>query len=237
MNKYLLAIALVVICGTSAKGNDEPTGAKALFHDEGNVSVRTSAEKSTPKKSTAPAKKKDASAPAESYLGVSYWIDLIDSTGKASRTTTSRVFQSGDRIKLNVQSNTNGFLYVVGVGSSGTSRVLFPNSPEVANGIKAKVTYAVPFNNMMKFDDTPGEEQLMVLLSDQPLPQFAAGQKTLPAKETNQMVAASYNGSKDLVLEDDDSSSNAVPASYAVMPVSKSGEKAPLSLLIKLKHK
>lgn len=232
-----LVIFLALIFSATSGEYVFASGAKALFYDEGDVSVRTASDKVPQKKKKAVAQKKEA-AQSESYLGLSYWVDLIDRQGNSVRTTTSRVFQSGDRIKLNLKSNRNGYLYVVGVGSSGSSRVLFPNAEGVANGIKAKVTYAVPFDTNLKFDDTPGEEKLLVLLSERPIPQIVPGQKNIPTNETKLLVASAHvPGSKDLVLEEEVPESAIEPASFAVVPVSALGGKGTLTLQIKLKHK
>lgn len=228
---------LLLLCAVSGGGAAYGSGAKALFYDEGDVSVRTQAPaKAQNKRAT---QKKEQRPRSESYLGLSYWIDLLDQRGKYVRTTTSRVFRSGDRIKLNLRSNRNGYLYVVGLGSSGTSRVLFPDSEDVANGIKAKTTYAVPFSTNLKFDDHPGEEKLLVLLSQRPLPQMRqGGQRVLPVQETRELMAsAEMSGSKDLVLEEEVPETAIEPARYAVVPVSALGDRGVLTLHINLKHR
>ena len=230
------AAALLLLCAVLGGGDAYGSGAKALFYDEGDVSVRTEAPR---KVQDQRAKQKKEQRPrSESYLGLSYWIDLVDHQGKYLRTTTSRVFRSGDRIKLNLRSNRNGYLYVIGLGSSGTSRVLFPDRDDVANGIKAKTTYAVPFSTNLKFDDTPGEEKLLVLLSQKPIPQLRQGQKVLPMQETRELMAsADMPGAKDLVLEEEVTEAGVEPARYAVIPVSALGDKGTLALQIKLKHR
>ena len=43
-------------------------------------------------------------------MGISYWIELLDVNGNLSRVSPKRTFQSGDRIKLNIESNRNGYL-------------------------------------------------------------------------------------------------------------------------------
>jgi hypothetical protein len=228
---------LLLLCAVLGGGDAYGLGAKALFYDEGDVTLRTQAPaKAQAKRAT---QKKEQRPASESYLGLSYWIDLLDHQGRYVRTTTSRVFRSGDRIKLNLRSNRNGYLYVIGLGSSGTSRLLFPDREDVANGIKAKTTYAVPFGTNLKFDDTPGEEKLLVLLSQKPIPQMRqGGERVLPVQETKElMVSAHMSGSKDLVLEEEVPESAIEPARYAVIPVAALGEKGTLALQIKLKHR
>ena len=232
-NSRVLIVMMSIFCFLPVN-YASASGAKAAFFDDGDVSIPTTAAKAQ-KKKAATTQKNENVGPT---LGISYWVDLIDRNGKEVRTTTSRVFQSGDRIKLNIQSNRNGYLYVIGLGSSGSSRVLFPNAEGVANGIKARVTYAVPFDTNMKFDNTPGEEKLLVLLAKRPIPEIIPGKKSLPVQETRQLVAdAHVPGAKDLILDEEVPESAPEPASYAVVPASALGDKGTLSLMITLKHR
>jgi hypothetical protein len=234
--RWGLCLVMTMICALFMDGNAYGSGAKAIFFDEGDVSVRAEAPRKSQKKRASHKQEQHVSS-SQSYLGISYWIDLMDHQGKFVRTTASRIFRSGDRIKLNLRSNRNGYLYVIGVGSTGTSRVLFPDSEEVANGIKAKVTYAVPFESNLKFDDSPGEEKLLILLSQRPIPQFAR-RGEVPTQETKQLVASAHvPGAKDLVLEEEVPETGVEPATYAVIPVSALGGKGTLTLQIKLKHR
>ena len=79
------------------------------------ASVRTE-----PAKQTAPLR--------ERYLGVSYWMELVDGDSEHKRVTTDQVFRHDDRLQLNILSNLDGYLYVVNLASTGHSQVLFPHS-------------------------------------------------------------------------------------------------------------
>jgi len=234
--RWGLFLVMTVVCALFMDGDAYGSGAKAIFPLLLRLSVRAEAPRKSKKKRASHKQERHGSS-SQSYLGISYWIDLMDHQGKLVRTTASRIFRSGDRIKLNLRSNRNGYLYVIGVGSTGTSRVLFPDSEEVANGIKAKVTYAVPFDSNLKFDDSPGEEKLLILLSQSPIPQLAR-RGEVPTWETKQLVASAHvPGAKDLVLEEEVPETGVEPATYAVIPVSALGEKGTLTLQIKLKHR
>lgn len=81
------------------------------------------------------------------------------------------VFESGDRIRLRVQANDDGYLYVVHQGSSGVWKPLFP-SPEIENGsnwIAGGASYDIPQGYVFTFDEQPGEEKLFVVLSREPV--------------------------------------------------------------------
>ena len=83
------------------------------------------------------------------------------------------VFHSGDRIRVAVQSNGEGYLYIVMKGASGTWKVLFP-SAEVADGsnrvASGRQTLIPPPPDRFAFDEQAGEERLFIVLSRQPEP-------------------------------------------------------------------
>jgi len=87
-----------------------------------------------------------------------------------------QVFRAGDRIKLRVEANEDGYLYVIARGSSGVWKPLFP-SPQVAGGnnfIEAGRTYDIPPGHVFTFDEQPGEEKLFVVFSRTPVTDLEA---------------------------------------------------------------
>ena len=65
-------------------------------------------------------------------LGLRY--TLLKKTGDGQvETDADAVFHAGDHIRLAVETNDDGYLYVVNRGSSGTWKVLFP-SAEIKGG-------------------------------------------------------------------------------------------------------
>jgi hypothetical protein len=82
------------------------------------------------------------------------------------------VFHAGDRIRIAVEANDDGYLYVVNQGSSGTWKLLFP-SPEIKDGdnrIQKRVRYEIPSGYTFTFDEQAGAEKLFIVLSRQPEP-------------------------------------------------------------------
>src|SRR5262249_32626618 len=68
-----------------------------------------------------------ASREPSSTLGLSYWIELVGADGQGRQVTDSRIFRSGERIRLHFRSNAEGYIALILLGSSGTSRALFPD--------------------------------------------------------------------------------------------------------------
>jgi hypothetical protein len=83
------------------------------------------------------------------------------------------VFHSGDRIRVSVESNDEGYLYIVIKGTSGSWKVLFP-SAEVADGsnrVTSGRQYSIPPPpGRFAFDEQAGEEHLFIVLSRTPEP-------------------------------------------------------------------
>jgi len=104
-------------------------------------------------------------------LGLRYTI-LKKSGDHPVEVGADTVFHAGDRIRLAVEANDDGYLYVVNQGSSGTWKLLFP-SPEIKDGdnrIQKRIRYEIPSGYTFTFDEQAGEEKLFIVLSRQPEP-------------------------------------------------------------------
>jgi len=226
----LISLSIFFFFLVSISSAAEEKGAKAIFHSgEGPVIHTTKTVSPTGK---VPERKKPE---VETYMGITYWIDLVKSTGERSRVTTDRNFKSGERIKLNLQTNRDGYLYVINIGTTGTSRILFPHRTDIDNFVKAKKPVGIPLETFMRFDETPGEETVLVMLSPKPMAEFSPSSVKLKDEEEKELTAlVQQKGAKDLIIETDAASKT--PAQYAVVPVSVLDEGKFITLQIKLKH-
>ena len=192
MRVLILTVALGVCLAagsTLADAAGMPRGAKDLFYTDHGTSHMTSQEPpsaAAPMQAPAPPPTVQAADTKAGYMGVSYWIELTGRDGSKQRVTTDRVFRSGERIKLFFTANRAGYLYLLNIGSSGRSRMLYPHArmrPE-ENYIQANTSYEVPQGGAIRFDDTVGEETLILMLSPQPmtdvLPGAGGGQAYAP---------------------------------------------------------
>lgn len=252
--------AVILLFFFTLQSPAEERGAKAIFQSGEGPTVMASSsditEETKPAVTSKKAKTTAATLPKiEKYMGVSYWIELVDSTGEINRVTTANTFKSGDRIKLHIETNQNGYLYVMNIGSTGQSHFLFPNSGVGSNYVTAWTPYEIPYNTYMRFDENPGEELLLVMLSPKPIGNTQstsqpAGNtpsgiqpalnvppvnRPLNSQETQQYTQlAQAQGAKDIVLETESNGIN--PAGYAVAPMS-SLEAGMITLQIKLRHR
>jgi hypothetical protein len=126
-------------------------------------------------------------------LGMRYSVLKRDTAGAYQEVDADTTFKSGDRIRLEAQANSTGYLYVVAQGSSGNWQVLFP-SRDVSNGsnlVHRGETRLVPGGNQGQFvfDEQAGTEKLFFVLSRQPEPSldkliYSMGGRTAPADPT-----------------------------------------------------
>ncbi len=104
-------------------------------------------------------------------LALRYSLLKLDE-GTYREVDPNSIFRSGDKIRIEVESNDAGFLYIVQQGSSKTWQALFPNS-EIDGGnnrIAAGQRYTLPGGARFTFDEQPGAERLFVILTRQPEP-------------------------------------------------------------------
>jgi len=173
--------------------------------------------------STGSAKAMFASTATNAAPGLRFRMILEGPDGKATDVDPARDFHTGDRIKFAFESNVDGYLYVAQQGTSGNWTVLFPH-PDINGGrneVKRFEEHEVPNDNYFTMAGNPGQEQIFVFLSrepmstlpgfDRPVKAFERGSPTLVA------TLASSIQSRDLVLEKDRASGGKSPqATYIV---------------------
>lgn len=143
-----------------------------------------------------------------------------------------REFRSGERIRLQIESNIDGYLYVLQKGSSGAETVLFPH-PDInggSNRIERGISYAIPPVGWFAFDPTPGEERVRVVVAREPLE--PAAPQARPARATETLMAAVTGlerriNTRDLVFvkEKAPAVSNTPPATQATLWINTSEER------------
>jgi hypothetical protein len=191
MRYALWAMAMILgVClgGGPVTAAGAPSGAKALFftgHGTSEMvsqgeSVTPSAQATAPRPATpqvAPAAQNRPQDNKSGYMGVSYWIEVTGRDGARQRVTADRVFRSGERIKLFITTNRDGYLSLLNIGSSGRSRLLYPHAQTQPNEnvVQANAQFEVPQGGAIRFDDTPGEETLLLMLSPQPMRDLMPG--------------------------------------------------------------
>ena len=129
--------------------------------------------------------------------GLQYWIEL-KRDGKVSNVSNKFSFKSGDKIRIHVKSNVDGYAYIALMeGSRGEQSILFPD-PQFHdnNTVKASTDYPIPGDGYLTFDQNPGTEKLVLMLSRK---QMDARQYIADNTKKRVQIAAVGNGSKDLI--------------------------------------
>jgi hypothetical protein len=180
-------------------------------------------------------------------LGLRYAVLKRDANGQYNEVDPDTSFRSGDRIRLHVDANTSGYLYVVMQGSSGTWKLLFP-SAEVAGGsnlVRKGESRQIPSGDrgQFVFDEQAGNEKLFIVLTRQPEPDLDKLIYSMGGKPESLISQATVRdevvsklrasvASRDLVFEKSDSSET---AAYVVNP--STAPDARLVVDVALKHK
>jgi len=243
--RTLIAVISVLVVGLAAQEAPKAqNGAKALFLDPtSGAAVASRSARTTARSAPAAAK---ATAPATGVnAGLMYYLEIARPDGSLQRVSPTTIFRSGDRIRIQLQSNVNGRLVIAQRDPDGTSSVLFPD-PRVNGGdnrIQAKQLTALPSaSTWFRFDDNPGEEHLLVMLTPD-INQAAPGVLPLvPPKQWDQrrteevtLLAQAQRGSKALVVEVDNSRDSA--ATYVVQPAGQTVSQGVITTEIILIHR
>lgn len=250
MQKWLLIILALALLAKSSPGQQaRDTGSDLQTRDLSNMfysdTLPPKAEpKTEPKK--APVKKPAPRKPAvsnvssaERRVGLKYRVLLRTPECDIRDVDSSYTFHSGDKVRLQIESNVDGYLYVMQKGSTGKDRMLFPD-PRINGGdnkIARGILYSVPGSQWFTFDNNPGIENLTVAVSRTPMksvqppasPKEAKPKETKPnedeglvsvvsvVEELNQNVR-----SRDLVLFQEKAPSVTAPAQPVAAPAVQS---------------
>jgi hypothetical protein len=111
-------------------------------------------------------------------LGLGLTLFMRDSNGLAVRTDPARVFQKGDRVRVLLETNTDGYLYIFNTTNDGPAVMIYPDVDldEAGNYLQAHVPFEIPSSlaaeerlRWLVFDETAGNERLFFVFSKEPL--------------------------------------------------------------------
>ena len=114
----------------------------------------------------------------QSRIGLGLTLFMRDSTGHAIRTDPSRVFQKGDGVRLLLETNADGYLYIFNTTNNGSAVMLYPNAEldEAGNYLQAHVPFEIPSSlatedrlRWLEFDENAGDERLFFVFTREPL--------------------------------------------------------------------
>jgi Domain of unknown function (DUF4384) len=133
----------------------------------------------TPKPTPTPAA--DASKPTSvnaGRLGLGLTLFTRDSNGLSVRVDPDHIFQKGDRVRVLLETNTDGYIYIFNTTDDGQPVMLYPDPQldEAGNYLQAHVPFEIPSSlaaeerlRWLVFDEHAGNERLYFVFTREPL--------------------------------------------------------------------
>jgi hypothetical protein len=133
---------------------------------------------STGSKTTGTTDKPDSKPVNVPRLGIGLTLFSRDSNGLAVRVDPGRVFQKGDRVRILLETNSDGYLYIFNRTDDGAPVMIYPNAEldEGGNYIQAHVPFEIPAPDAAEerlrwfaFDENVGTEKVIFVFTREPL--------------------------------------------------------------------
>jgi len=111
-------------------------------------------------------------------MGLGLTLFMRDSTGLAVRTDPTREFHKGDHVRVLLETNADGYLYIFNTTNDGQPVMIYPDPTldEGGNYIQAHVPFEIPSSTAAEerlrwftFDQNAGAEKLYFVFSREPL--------------------------------------------------------------------
>ena len=111
-------------------------------------------------------------------LGIGLTLFSRDSNGLAVRVDPDRVFRKGDRVRILLETNTDGYLYIFNKTNDGAPVMIYPDAEidEGGNYLQAHVPFEIPAPDAtderlrwFAFDENTGTEKVFIVFTREPL--------------------------------------------------------------------
>ncbi len=112
-------------------------------------------------------------------IGLGYTLFMRDASGNPKRIDPSTNFRAGDHIRISLESNIDGYLYIFHTENGQNPQMLFPDTRlnNANNFVTAHVPYEAPSSAQANeeerwfvFDNKPAVERLYIVVTREPLP-------------------------------------------------------------------
>jgi hypothetical protein len=120
-----------------------------------------------------------ADKPNSQKMGIGLTLFTRDSNGLSVRADPSRVFRSGDRVRVLIETNTDGYLYIFNTTDGGKPVMIYPSAELDGGGnyLQSHVPFEIPSVaeteerlRWFTFDKYAGSERLYFVFTREPLP-------------------------------------------------------------------
>ena len=112
-------------------------------------------------------------------LGLGLTLFTREANGMSVRADPARVFRSGERVRVLLETNTDGYLYIFNTTDGGNPVMIYPNAEldEGGNYLQSHVPFEIPSSTASEerlrwftFDKNAGAERLFFVFTREPLP-------------------------------------------------------------------
>ena len=171
----------------TSRPKDKPpnTGGTTAKPSRRRPKTTTGSNKPPDKASGKPGPSKPGPSPSESStpvnarrLGLGVTLFMRDSNGLAVRIDPDHVFRKGDRVRVLLETNTDGYLYIFNTTGNGPATMIYPDKDldEAGNYLQAHVPFEIPTSlageerfRWFAFDEAAGTEHLFFVFTREPL--------------------------------------------------------------------
>jgi hypothetical protein len=111
-------------------------------------------------------------------IGLGVTLFMRDSNGLAVRVDPERVFRKGDRVRILLETNSDGYLYIFNTTDDGAATMIYPDAEldEGGNYLQAHVPFEIPTSlstderlRWFAFDNVAGTERVFFVFTREPL--------------------------------------------------------------------
>ena len=203
MTRKTVLVVFTIATSAVVAQQPSPRGAKALFLDTqtGKVAMPT-----MPRPGPRPPR---GSVQLPAITGLMYYLELVSPSGELVRVNSNAPFHSGEKFRLHVTSNIDGWLTILQSQDGTKFDRLFPTAslPELASNVKKGIDTILPApGGWFKFDERPGEIRVLMMLTADPAgPRTQVASKQGVSSESVRTLEQAQRGSKALLIENSDS--------------------------------
>src|ERR1044072_8080281 len=133
----------------------------------------------TPKPKPSPTPSSSTPTPVNARrLGLGVTLFMRDSNGLAVRVDPEHEFRKGDRVRVLLETNTDGYLYIFNTTDDGPATMIYPDAEldEAGNYLHLQVPFEIPSSasayerlRWFAFDQVAGTEHLFFVFTREPL--------------------------------------------------------------------
>ena len=126
-----------------------------------------------------PAPPSDSTTPVNARrIGLGVTLFMRDSNGLAVRVDPDHVFRKGDRVRVLLETNSDGYLYIFNTTNDGPATLIYPDASldDAGNYLQAHVPFEIPSSlsaeerlRWFAFDEVAGTEHLFFVFTREPL--------------------------------------------------------------------